>query len=391
MKRKHLAPRLSLLLILAAMLASCNTYNYEIKPNGYVPPEKMSKFELETKDKKVKNVVFMIGDGMGINHIFITRKYAVGMDKKLHLERMPYTGIVTTYPVGEVMTDSAAAGTALASGMKTTNGTIGQLPDGTKIKTIMEVAEDRGMATGLIATKEITDATPAAYAAHNASRSNQAEIAVDILDNNIDLILGGGRKYWLPEELGGKREDNRNLIQEAKDKGYVYLETKADFEKVERTPVLGLFREGWLETNEEEPSLREMTKRALQLLNKDKDGFFIMVEASQIDTQSHAHDEEGFMDRVLKFDMAVKEAIEFAKKDGHTLVVVTSDHETGGLMPLMGGLQWSAPIISLHSASPVAVFAYGPGAENFTGVFENTDLPKIVAQLLDFKDFPGAQ
>ncbi|NQU62689.1 MAG: alkaline phosphatase [SAR324 cluster bacterium] len=370
------------------LVSGCSSYKPKIDTSSYTASHSTEKFKQPDgwQEKEVRNVIFMIGDGMGINQIFLSRFIALGKEKRLNMERMPITGLVTTYSSSSIKTDSAAAATALATGVKTNNKMISQLPDGTKMVTLLEKAEEKGIATGLIATKAITDATPAGFSAHNVSRDNQTEIAANILANNIEIIFGGGRKYWLPESADGSRKDGRNLVSEAKAKGYTYAATRDEFININRLPVLGLFHMKHMNETSVEPSIEEMTRKSLGLLQNHKDGFFLMVEGSQIDTECHWHDEAEFIRRVLLFDAAVKTAIDFAQKDGHTLVIVTADHETGGMMLLEDGPHWATLD---HSASPVAIFAYGPGSELFVGMHDNTELPRIIAKLLGFTNFPA--
>lgn len=337
----------------------------------------------------VKNVIFMIGDGMGINQIWLTQIVAAGPGGRLNIERLPVSGIVTTYSASNLMTDSAAAATALATGSKTANGVIGCLPDGTRVANLIEKAEERQMATGLVVTKAVTDATPAGFSAHNASRGDQTAIAADMFNRKIEIIFGGGLKYWRPQASGGVRTDGRDLVAEAEKQGYRFVTGSKDLAALQTVPALGLFAAGAMDEDKRDPTLAAMTGKAVELLGRQPGGFFLMVEGSQIDTRAHVHDYEDFVRRVLDFDAAVREAIEFARKDGHTLVLVTADHETGGLVVLDGlkepNIKWSS---FNHSSSPVAIFAYGPGAYNFTGMLDNTQIPAIIARLLGFESFP---
>jgi len=337
----------------------------------------------------VKNVILMIGDGMGVNHIWLSRIASAGAQGRLNMECMPVSGLVTTHSASNLKTDSAAAATALATGRKTVNGMIGVLPDGTVPKTLLEKAEESKMATGLVVTKTVTDATPAGFSAHCATRDDQAAIASQILEQGIEVILGGGSKYWQPKSQGGTRDDGRDLLAEARQQGYHILTGAQDLAKVETMPVLGLLSQNFLAEDGTEPSLAAMTAKAVRLLSRDPGGFFLLVEGSQIDTRSHRHDTPEVIERVLGFDAAVKEALSFAAQDGHTLVVVTADHETGGLAVLDGLEQPEISWASFdHSSMPVALFAYGPGAGNFTGMYDNTEVALRIAGLLGFQPFP---
>ncbi len=377
-----------LIILSVIFISSCSSYKFKVDTTSYMGSQSIENFKQPDgwQKKDVRNVIFMIGDGMGINQIFLSRVIALGKEKRLNMERMPITGLVTTYSSSSLKTDSAAAATALATGVKTHNKMISQLPDGAKMVTLLEKAEEKGMATGLVATKAITDATPASFSAHNVSRDNQNEIAADMLAHDIEIIFGGGRKYWLPESVDGSREDGRNLVSEAKAKGYVYAATRDEFNTINKLPALGLFGTEHMDEISTEPLIQEMTRKSLELLPKNGIGFFLMVESSQIDSECHRHDEEKYMRRLLLFDSAVKTAIDFAKKDKHTLVIVTADHETGGMIPLENGPNWAT---FGHSASPVAIFAYGPGSELFAGMQDNTDIPRKIAKMLKFTNFPS--
>lgn len=382
------------ILFFSMMLPACAAVQADpahIAASGYQPcsPEARLEQPAQWRTDAVRNVILMIGDGMGLNHIWLTRVAAIGPDGRLNMECMPVSGLITTHSASHLKTDSAAAATALATGRKTANGMISMLPDGTVPKTLLEKAEERGMATGLVVTKAVTDATPAGFGAHNASRDNQSSIAEDILANGIDVIMGGGRKYWLPAAKGGGRTDGRDLTLEAQRKGYRCITTRSELDALRTLPVLGLWSGNNLEETGNEPSLAAMTAKAVQLLDREPRGFFLLVEGSQIDTRSHRHDTPAVIERVLGFDAAVKEALSFAAQDGHTLVIVTADHETGGLAVLDGlqrpEVRWAS---FDHSSQPVALFAYGPGAELFTGIYDNTGVALRIAGLLGFATFP---
>lgn len=286
---------------------------------------------------KVENVIYMIPDGFSSDYATNYRAFkgenAVWDD---HLK-----GMYTTHSANSDITDSAAAGTAMATGIKTNNGVIGLDTKGKKVETILEAAEKDGRSTGLVATSTITHATPAAFASHVESRNNETEIAKQFIDNDVDVLLGGGKNNFLPASEGGN-QDELNLIEQAEEKGYELIETRDELELHKKINVnkgdklLGLFAEGALapelhRDGTEEPSLKEMTETAIDVLEEDKDGFFLVVEGSQIDWAGHANDAAWAMSDVEAFEEAVEAAIDFAKKDGKTLVVVAGDHDTGGM------------------------------------------------------------
>lgn len=351
------------------------------------------------KNTQVRNVILFIGDGMGFGPVALARMEAAGPDARLYMERMPVAAFVRTHSADAVVTDSAAAATALATGCKTNNGMVSVSPEGKKYLTILEAAKNKGMATGLVATSTITHATPACFAAHNKSRNNQQRIAEDLLANKVNIILGGGREYFLPKTSpGSKRTDQKDLIDQAKNAGYSYIQTAEQLSSARGPYLLGLFQDGALTTEEPEPALAKLTEKAIEILSRKKKGlfqkkkgFFLMVEGSQIDWACHDNDAENAVRQTLLFDLAIKSALDFAARDKHTLVIVTADHDTGGLVikaaETQGELELSWATKS-HTALPVPLFAYGPGAAIFSGVYDNTDVPKKIAKLLGIKSFP---
>lgn len=348
-------------------------------------------------DGRPRSVILLVGDGMSFNHVSIARDRAVGIGGRLHMERMPITGISRTHSADRPITDSAAAATALTSGVKTNNGRLGQAPDGSAWITILEKAQGKGYRTGLVATSSITHATPAGFAAHVQNRNMQVEIAAQMLDNRVGILFGGGRKFLLPKPAGD-REDGRNLIEEARAAGYQVVLNREQLTALKSGPALGLFAEDGMTTFAPEPMLDEMTRKAIELLSVEskewfapKPKFFMMVEGSQIDWAAHDSDTDNCIRQTLLFDMAVREAIEFARHDKKTLVIVTADHETGGLLLKADRrnrlvADWNS---GDHTAGDVPIYAFGPGAIQFSGTHDITDIPKIIARLLGFKNFPA--
>ena len=363
----------------------------------YTPSKDKTPFPL-VPEGPVKNVILMIGDGMGLPHIAATRTIVLGAHGRLYIERMPVTGIIDHYSADEFVSGSAATGTSLATGYKTNSDMIGLLPDGTPALTILEAARDIGMATGLVATLTITHATPAAFAAHIHDRDLEAEIAVQLLESKVNVLLGGGRALFKPGVSGYKfeRSDSRDLTLEARDMGYEYVETREALikAKAENGYLLGLFRDGIMLVQHPEPMLAEMTDKALEILSKDEKGFFLMVEGSQIDWGAEDNDINYTIREQLHFDLAIRNAIQFAMKDRETLVVATADHEAGGMFIHEGPPNQLDGKISIgwgtdgHSGVPVPVFAYGPHAERFMGWYDNTEIPKRIANILGISDFP---
>ena len=280
-----------------------------------------------------RNVILFIGDGFGPAYQTMGREYA---GKPLPLDSI-LVGSMQTKSTSNRVTDSAAGATAFSTGVKTYNGAIAVDTSRHPRATLLEAAEQRGMATGLVATSRITHATPAAFAAHVDSRAREEEIAAQMLEHGIEVIFGGGQMYFLPDTAGGRRHDGRNLLAEARQKGYTVITERAAWDTLSSAPAIALFTPSHMSyeidrDSTREPSLAEMTRKALDLLRKQSDrGFFLMVEGSRIDHAGHVHDPAAAVREVLAFNEAIAVALAFARQDGHTLIVSTADHETGGL------------------------------------------------------------
>ena len=338
----------------------------------------VKKYTFESDAKKPKNVIFMIGDGMGIAHVYAGFSANGG---HLFLENCPYTGFSTTFSASDYVTDSGAGGTALATGIKTYNGAIGVNTDTIPIKSILEDAEANGLATGLVATSALTHATPASFIAHQKSRGSYEAIAADYLKTDVDVIIGGGYKHFT------EREDGQDLTLKLKGNGYQVLQNMEDVAKVKKGKLAGIVAyEHTKRVAERGDMLPVATKTAINILDNDEDGFFLMVEGSQIDWAGHQNSATYLVEEMLDFDVAIGNALKFAAKNGETLVVVTADHETGAFAVVGGdfktGETKGAFASHTHSAVMVPVFAFGPGAENFTGIMDNTDINKKIKKLL---------
>ncbi|MBU8770951.1 alkaline phosphatase [Cytobacillus oceanisediminis] len=291
----------------------------------------------QSDKREIKNVIFLIGDGMGVSYTSAYRYLKDDPNTKF-VERSELdkylVGQQMTYPEDpeQNVTDSASAATAMSAGIKTYNNAIAVDNDGSEVKTVLEAAKEKGKATGLVATSEITHATPASFGSHDESRKNMNAIADDYYDelingeHKVDVLLGGGTDLLV-------RKD-RNIAEEFKKDGYSYVTDREQLLEDKNEQVLGLFAERGLpkmiDRTEDIPSLEDMTTSAIERLNKDKDGFFLMVEGSQVDWAGHDNDIVGAMSEMEDFEKAFKAAIDFAKKDKHTLVVATADHSTGG-------------------------------------------------------------
>jgi alkaline phosphatase len=332
---------------------------------------------------EVKNIIFLIGDGMGVNQLFAAIDETESI---LTMEKAEFSGFSKTNSLTHKITDSAAGGTALATGNKTKNGVIGQDTTGTVFKTILEYAEDNGLSTGLISTSSITHATPASFIAHEVSRNNYEAIAADFLNTEIDLFIGGGYKHF------AERSDGVNLIDSLKAKDYFIARDMKEVMSSDATKIAGLLAEVHLPPalQGRDDMLPEATSKAIEILSNNSEGFFLMVEGSQIDWGGHANDYEYVLSETLDFDKAVEVAVKFAEKTPGTLVVVTSDHETGGLtLPSReDNYTITAPHFATggHSASLVPVFSYGDGAGRFSGILDNTDFFPRFMELYGFEE-----
>jgi alkaline phosphatase len=329
------------------------------------------------KSKKPKNIILLIGDGMGVNQVFAGITANGG---KLFLDNFKHIGFAKTHSSDNFITDSAAGGTAISTGKKTYNGAIGVDVDKNPVKTILEESEENGLVTGLVSSSAITHATPASFIAHQASRSSYEDIAADFLKTDIDVFIGGGYDHFT------KREDGRNLVNELKAKGYTVEQDMAVIKDINSGKLAGLVApEHPGRVAERKDMLPVATQTAINILSAGKKGFFLMVEGSQIDWGGHAKSTVHVVEDMLDFDKAVGKALEFAASNKKTLVIVTSDHETGG-MTVLGGSYETGRVrgeftTGDHSPVMVPVFAYGPGAENFTGIMDNTDIHKKMIEI----------
>lgn len=415
------------------------------------------------------NVILFIPDGFGPASGTMARDFLRYRDgvASLALDSV-LVGSVRTFASDSRITDSAAGATAYAAGTKTYNGAIAVDTTQQPVATLLEAAERRGMATGLVATSRITHATPASFSAHVVDRGMENEIAAQQINKNIEVILGGGRRHFLPATDDGRRDDGRDLTAEAQQNGYQYVANRDALSGITEAPVLGLFSASHMDYEidrdpAEQPSLAEMTQKALDLVDDDEDGYFLMVEASRIDHAGHANDAAAHLHDILAYNEAVAVALEKARTDGNTLFVSVSDHETGGMsLGIDGVYAWdpaalgrvqashgeildaaqstvtvegeSVPVIrpsviqtqtgideltgdeiaqlrsnvdnfdalettlsnlisratrvgwatTGHTAIDVNLYAYGPGANRFTGNHDNTFVGETLADLLGF-------
>lgn len=348
-------------------------------------------YDLEEKDKEFQdyptNIILLIGDGMGLTQISAAM---YSNNNRLALAKFPVIGFHKSHAANELITDSAAGGTAIACGIKTNNGNIGTDENGLATESILEELDSMNFSTGMIVTSTIVHATPAAFAAHQARREMYEEIALDYLDANVDLLIGGGRQYFQNREM-----DDRNLINEFENKGYVVMDQLYTTMNKIKWP---LDKNLLYFTADKQPLtvsggrdyLSFAVRQGVQYLEqKSNKGFFLLVEGSQIDWMNHANDGRGVVMETLDFDRAIWEAIQYANKKGNTLVLVTADHESGGMSieadSKMNKLKYGFTTNG-HTAAMIPVFAYGPGSSLFRGIYENTSIYHKMRAALGLKE-----
>lgn len=303
--------------------------------------------------KPAKNIILLIGDGMGPAAIGLAKDYARIIEGGgLWMERAFSEGhiaLVQAPALGALVTDSAAAATAIATGERVANETVSLSAEGKPLTTILDLAEKGSRSTGLVTTTRLTHATPACFAAHIEDRDAENEIAALMLASGADVMMGGGLRHWIPEDMEAsdfagyagesKRKDETDLVEEAKKKGYRFVTNKDELAAARGADkVLGLFSDSHLpyaldrspDDKTKGPSLVEMTKAALDILSRNENGFFLMIEGGRIDHAAHANDVAAMLADAIEFDEAVGVALVFAKKHERTAVFITADHVTGG-------------------------------------------------------------
>lgn len=341
--------------LLGSMLVSAAPQTVEGVPVHEVVPQSAV---VQPSERPVRNVILMIGDGMGSEHLWSAWLCNRG---RLNICNLPCTAFSMTYSANRTITDSAAGGTALACGGKTDNGMLGQRPDGTPMQSLAELCRSRGMGTGLVVTKAITDATPAAFYAHTSSRRNTFTIAEALTKAGFDVVLGGGSSDFTDEQMKRMRAGG------------------ADVELFAGGNCPPASKRGDL--------LVRSVERALSRLEKSKNGFFLMIEGSSIDTAGHDKDLDEVVREVQDFDCAVGVVLKWMAKHPETLLVVTADHQTGGLSILDGGPEKGRVsgsfTTSNHSGVAVPVYASGAGAARFHGIMENTQVSTIIRGLIE--------
>jgi alkaline phosphatase len=337
-----------------------------------------------------KNVILFIGDGMGVTHITAAKT----VKGNLNLEEFKVAGLITTHCEDRYVTDSGAAATALATGNKTYYSGISMTASGNPMKTVLEYAKEIGKSTGLVVTSRITHATPAAFASHAKDRELQSEIAEDLVQSGVEVLFGGGLAYFLPNsDEQSRRNDEKNLIEKLKKK-YLIALNRNDFDMM-GTPqaAVGLFAESHLPSVDQRiVSLTEMTQKALDILSVNTAGFFLMVEGSQIDFAAEDNESDLLIKEMIDFDEAIGAGLSFAGRNTNTLVLVVADHEAGGYALNDGSIEKKVitePRFTTndHTGTMVPIFAKGPMDHIFGGIHDNTDIGKMLIELVQEKHY----
>ncbi|MCX7884517.1 MAG: alkaline phosphatase [Caloramator sp.] len=349
------------------------------------------------EQKKVRNVIFMLGDGMGVAHTTLSRWYKgsnLAMDEIV-------TGLIRTYGADSVITDSAPAATAYACGIKSDDKFIGVYPEKIILPTekavdekdaykpvanVLEGAKLLGKSTGLVSTCQFPHASPAGFSSHVSNRSLYNDIAMQQVYQGIDVVFGGGKQYLVPDIEKG-RKDGNNLIEVLKNMGYDFVEDTQSMKNTKANKVWGIFAEDSMDYDidrdkAKQPSLLEMTQKAISILNRNNKGFFLFVEGSEIDWASHANDPVGVISDTLAFDNAVKYALDFAKKDGNTLVIVVSDHDNGGLS--IGNSSTNSTYPSLPLSKVIEPLKKAKYTANYVEKLLNANRSNIVEVMRDY-------
>lgn len=365
--------------VLALCVHSANAqYNMPTQTFTYEHPYAVEKLQAP-KGKKVKNVILMIGDGMSLMHVYTAWSANRG---KLWLENAQATGLSKTWAVKKLVTDSGSGGTSLATGVKTVYHAVGVDPEGKPLTSLVDVAKELGKDAGMAVTCRLWDATPCDFCCHNIDRDKEEELVGDYPTSGVDFVFGGGAQKFT------NRKDGRDIFKELQKKGYHVSRTLDDFfayDKNSRIFAVPYDKDTPL-PDERGDLLARASMKGISLMNQNKNGFFMMIEGSQLDDYGHFNQLDLLMKETLDFDQTVGEVMKWAAKDGETLVVITADHETGGLTLVNGNKDEGRVECCFstkdHSGAMVPVYAFGPGAENFTGIFENTDVFKKIKKLM---------
>ena len=368
--------------IIASIAAAITTtaaaqFNSPAQTYVFDKPYKVEKIA-PPKGKKVKNVILMIGDGMSLAHMYTAWTANRG---QLWLENAQYTGLSKTWCTNRLVCDSGSGGTALATGQKTCYHAVGTDPQGNPLTTLCDLAKAKGKSAGIAVTCRLWDATPCDFSCHNLDRDKEQELIGDYPTSGLDYAFGGGAKYFT------NRADGRDIFKELEANGYHVSRTWDDLAAWKSGKVFAVPYD--VDTplpDERGDLLARASLKGIELLNQNRNGFFMMVEGSQLDDYGHFNQLDLLMKETLDFDQTIGKMMKWAAQDGETLVVVTADHETGGLTLVDGnkdeGKVTCCFSTKSHSGVMVPVYAFGPGSEHFSGIMENTDIFKKIKVLM---------
>lgn len=368
--KKTLIPLVIFILAAVSCKENETALQYYATPHTY----DIVKVQEPPQSNEVRNIIFLIGDGMGLEQVSCAWVLNHG---KLNLDNMSHIGLSRTYATDELITDSGAGGTALAAGVKTAYSHVGTAADTTDLYSILVDAAKLGKKTGTVVTCHFADATPCDFCCHNEYRYNQDDLIADYVTCGVDYLAGGGLDWFTVN-----RKDGRDITKEMAAAGYTVALTEEELMQAE-LPVIGILSPDNLPVAQERGDLfRRMVAQGLDQLSQNENGFVMMIEGSCIDDWLHGNDIEKAMEELLDFDRTLGDVLEFAAKDGHTLVVVTADHNTGAITLQDGNLEKGEIGVHFgsdsHNGIAVPVYAWGPGSEKFTGIRENAEWGQLV-------------
>lgn len=358
---------------MTAMAEPANVQTYT-----FPTPYQVEKIAPPKGGGKVKNVILMIGDGMSLMHIEAAWTCNRG---HLWLENAQYTGISKTPASNRLITDSGSGGTSLATGYKTRYHAVGVDSTGRPLESLNVLAHKAGKANGIAVTCRLWDATPCDFVAHNLDRNKEQDLILDYLNAPLDYVFGGGAKYF------EHRDDGRNIFSELEKKGYRVARTLDELWRCKSGKIYAVpYPVDTPVPAERGDILAKASLKGIDLLNQNKNGFFMMIEGSQLDDYGHFNQLDMLMQETLDFDQTIGAVMKWAAADGQTLVVVTADHQTGGPTVLGGDYHTGTVQVNFstrdHSGTMVPVYAFGPGSENFTGFMDNTEIFWKIKRLL---------
>ena len=375
--------KISLFALAAILLAVSCKHKEEESPLQYYAtpnPYEIVDVVMPPVDNEVRNVILMIGDGMGLEQVSCAWVLNHG---KLNLDRFPSIGLSRTWCTNELITDSGAGGTALAAGVKTAYSHVGTAADSTDLASVLVKAKELGKKTGVAVTCHFADATPCDFCCHNEYRYNQDDLIADYVTCGVDYLSGGGLDWFTVN-----RKDNRDITREMAAAGYTVALTEEELMAAD-LPVIGILAPDNLPVAMERGDLyRRTVARGLDILSRESgdQGFVMMLEGSCIDDWLHGNDIEKAMEELLDFDRTIGDVLAWAAADGHTLVVVTADHATGCLTLQDGNLEEGRIGVAFgsesHNGIAVPVYAWGPGSDQFSGIRENAEWGQLIASFV---------